>query len=479
MKEDSKLISVITQLAFCILLVYITLFNLSDFGDYKGYYNILQYLSIVSIAVFLITNRYKLISPYTFIIIFSYLYNCGQVWLMLFDVKLSYSSFTIDRYSYQNLAYALSYFLLAMNLIHLFGLISIKQNNADYYTAGETNMRTLNEDNDRKNEALKYTGIVILILCMVFLTFNDVVQIITASKYGYAVSYAIGRNNKLIYALINLFPLSVIILMVTAKTKKVKNFVFWYAIIRSVLLMLLVGNRGQYIALVCTVILIKTFLKPREKKIRTTNYVVVGFILIFLASFVASIRNSPSLSLSPGYVIEYIINNNAVVALLQELGGTFVNIILVLNYCPISLPFGMGISYLGSFISFIPLASNFFPELIQYNDVGFMLNQYFHKGSGLGGSFLAELYYNFGWYSLIGMPILGVLFGKLFSIFEDDEMTLKQSAFKIVITTYTFYATLMYIRGNFYTITTYMRYLVYALILYYIILSVINKRART
>ena len=479
MREDSKLTSVIIQSTLCFsLLVYVSLFNVSGYESYKDYYTILQYLSIVSIVVFFITNKYKLISPYTFLMAFSYLYNCGQVWLLLFGIELSYSSFTIDRYTYQNLADALSYFLLAVNFIHLFGLLSIKRNNLRN-TDDERNDITataVSKDDRSENLALKYTGFAILVLCMVLLTYNDLVQILTASQYGYTVAYTIGRDNKLIYALINLFPLSVIILMVTAQTTKVKNLVFWYAIIRSIALMLLVGNRGQYIALICTIFLLRTYLKPKIEKMRILRYVVGGFGLIFIASYVAAIRNSPSLSLSPEFIIDFIINKNAVVALLQELGGTFVNTILVMNYSPNELPYGMGISFLGSFISFIPLASKLFPEMILYNDVGSMLNQYFHKGYGLGGSFLAELYYNFGWYSLIATPIIGALFGRLFSIYEDNKTFLKQSSLKIVIITYTFYAMLMYIRGNFYTITTYMRYLVYALICYYVILTLINTR---
>lgn len=469
-----KFVSVLIQLALCIMLAFLAMVNNTNYTDYQSYYSILQYLSMASVIVFLLTNQCRFISPYTFIILFAYLFNCGQVWLSLFGIDFTESSYTIDRYTYQYLAYSLSYFLLAINIIHLFGLAAIKRNKGNN-TADEINILTIKKDDYKKNLALTYTGILILILCIIFLTYNDIQQIIAASRYGSDLAYVIGRNDRFLYALINLFPLAIIILMVTVKTKKVRRLVVWYAIIRSVLLMILVGNRGQYIVLLCTIMLVNYSLYNQEGKRSFIKYAVIGFFLVFLVSFVAALRNAPTISLSSTFIINYMINHNAVVELLQEMGGTLVNTILVFMYSPSQLPYGMGISFLGSFISFFPLASRLFPELVQYIDLGLILNGFFFKGSGLGGSFTAELLFNFSWYSLFFMPFIGILFIKFSRIFNDKKILINQSSLKISIYSYMAYALMMYVRGNFYTIILYMRFLVYVLILYFLILAIVNK----
>ena len=460
------------QLIICLIVTVISvlIFN-GSFNEHEAYYKMLQYFSILCFTIFLFTNPYPLISCYSFIIIFSYIYNCGQVWLMAFNVDFTYTSYLIDRYSYSDISYALLFFLIIISIIHLFGILFYKPDITKDDIDSKKSVLKLKE-----NVALKYTGIIILVLCIIFLSYNDIKQIINAQILGYAESYTIGRDDKLLYALYHLFPLSIFILMLTIKENKTRQIVFWFAILRSVFLMLLIGNRGQYMSLICVLIVLKKAIDGKlNNKNNYLNYLSWLIILIIISSFVAASRNVTSNVLSINTFTDFIFTNNILVQFFQELGGTLVNTILVVINCPYSLDFGLGISYLGSLVSFIPFGSIIFENVVEYNDLGDVLNNYFHKGSGLGGSYIAELYFNFGWFSFIIAPLFGFTFSKISQKLNSCTIYEEKSALSTAIYAYTFYAILMFVRGNFYDIMVYARYLVYVLLLYFILRIILKK----
>lgn len=119
--------------------------------------------------------------------------------------------------------------------------------------------------------------------------------------------------------------------------------------------------------------------------------------------------------------------------MLQELGGTFINTILVIELCPTRLAFACGKSYLAALLQFIPLGSNLLPGMSEYANLGSLLNQYFAKGSGLGGSFIAELYFNFSWMSLILIPIFSYIVVRLDRVITNRNSSVLKRPFHITI----------------------------------------------
>lgn len=465
--KSKQYISIIIQMFFCFFIGILVVNGKNRYDNY----NLFLYISVISLCLFFITNVYKTISVFTFFVLASYIYNCGQNWLVLFHINMTSSSFLITLYDKDITTKALSFFLLAINLIQLTGLLSFRTEDGRIGNESRSHI----SDYRRNDIELKYLGIILFIFCLIVLSINDTQQIIHAQSQGYANSYRLGRNNSLIYAAYYLYPLAIIILIITSNNIKIKKILYSYAIIRAFILMLLVGNRGQHIVMLCLLLLLHNNDKSSNKKSYTLKYLIMGLLLIIFIPFVASIRNQSGIERDYLSFLQFIMQNNPLIQLLQELGGTFVDIIMVFGLCPNYLPFGKGISYLASTIGFIPNGSLLIPNWIKYFEIGLLLNNYFPKGDGLGGSYLAEFYYNFGWYSLLIIQSIGIIISKISKEFSSRKISL----LKKVIYSYFVYALMMYIRGSFHDILIYIRYLIYALVIYMILKILIRQRERS
>ena len=64
-------------------------------------------------------------------------------------------------------------------------------------------------------------------------------------------------------------------------------------------------------------------------------------------------------------------------------------------------------------ITLVPGLRNVISQFNEYTDIGVICNTLFHKGASLGGSYFAELYYNFYGFSILLAPIFGFFFAKI------------------------------------------------------------------
>lgn len=419
-----------------------------------------EWMALISIIVFFVTNTHKLVSAYTWIMLIAYVYQFGQLWLLLLGVSMPQSSYLITNFEVEHIISASWFFLILITLIHLFGTIFSREEDYD--------LKKIHAVPDeavlyRKAKALEATGILFLFFCALVLTYNDVRQILAAEINGYVGAYHIGTDNGLIYMCMKIFPLCIAAMMCSEK-KIIVNIAFCYSMVRSLVLMLLVGNRGQYIAMIMLCLLLKLLGNHKIKTKQLVKLGILGILLVFLSSFVANTRDI--VESDSATLIKAIVDNNIMFQFLQELGGTMVDLIMVVDLSPDILDWGYGISYIGSFIVLIPKMSSLFPELTIYNSIGSVLNPFFSKGSGLGGSFCAEIYLNFGWLSILFTPLMG----KLLSVMSYNIRKNRNSPVtKRVFNAYMFFVTLMYIRGGILDFAVYLRYGFYFMLVYFLV----------
>ena len=67
-------------------------------------------------------------------------------------------------------------------------------------------------------------------------------------------------------------------------------------------------------------------------------------------------------------------------------------------------------------------------------------------GGGIGSSYIAEAYWNFGYYSLFIMLIIGFIIGRLNKMF--DKAVIENNYLKIFMTTYIFTIISFYVRSD-------------------------------
>ncbi len=433
---------------------------------------ILEYLSLFSLITFFITNPYRLLSPYTMIILLLYIYNCGQVWLLLFGLYSLTSSFSIVNFTTSTLIESISYFLLLIHLTHLFGCLFYKRQVSAVNDA---------EDEDSVDYSIEKlccnrVSWLIFLFCLVFMIPTDMKQIVIASVSGYTEAFTVGNDNSLIYLAWNIYPFSVMGLLLTEKSGR-RRAIKYFVIARAIILMLLVGSRVHHMTLLCVVLITEYLLSfnPQIKRRKMKRWVIVLSVVgcILLVPTVAYIRDGGV------NVLSYFIKMNPIVLLLQEMGGSLINVLLCVDYCPNVISYGYGGTYLFGVVTFFPKLISFFPQLIQYGAVGNILNPYFEKGAGLGGSLVGDLYFNFGWYSLFLTPLLGGIIAKLSNSISKLTSEKNIRSLKATVYLFLFYIFAFYTRNAMATLVAQMRYLFYALILYFIVQQIVLYKLQT
>ena len=129
----------------------------------------------------------------------------------------------------------------------------------------------------------------------------------------------------------------------------------------------------------------------------------------------------------------------------EEAGYTFLATSTIVTYSPSVIPFRYGYSYINSAAMIFPnLFWDVHPAALINTDIVFkgFLTQY----GGIGSSFIAEAYWNFGYVSLFISFIFGILIGILskkmaiYSMFKNSKM--------FYLTIYLAYISLFYIRSD-------------------------------
>lgn len=428
-----RLTSLIIQIFFMLVLI---TSNSYDFSSSEEKFGMLVILSFCDLVIFSVFNCAGLLSASWFTVIFLYVYNFGQAWLLFWNIPLKKGNFTIAQYSNANINDAMYYALAIITCLQLAITLFYKDNIKKQIKEKVVGLP--------KSKLLLQVTKIVAGVCFLIDMINNIEQIIAAQTHGYIDSYVIGRDNVLIQTATYLFPFLITLLILQMK-KREQVIVFTYAMIRSLVMMLLVGNRGQYIAMI--IILLLLYMKDiRESKGESiwqyVMLVIVGLFLLSIASYVADTRGTIGETTT---FTEHIKNNNVILAMLNELGGTLINTILIMGQCPQNISFGRGISYLGSVFHLIPGFANLFPNIVQYNDLGSILNNYFIKGEGLGGSYIAEMYFNFSWLALGFQLLFGYLLVQCDNILRRGN----DNCLKRAIVYHYIFAIFMYTRGNF------------------------------
>lgn len=282
--------SIINIMMISSFLVFIVMGQIGGIDNTESSFRYYAWLTIVSFVLFIISNNSGIFSATWFVILFLYIYNCGQVWLELFRIELDYSSFTITRYSYYNISKAICFFLMVINIFEICAIYFNKTVN------GVAKNEYLNEfEAEQNNIALRTTLKIMSFVCIITVLYNDIMSILLAQTAGYLETYRTGRDNSFIIMMIEMYPLLIVSWILIGKPLEKKIFGM-YAVIRSILMMFLVGNRGQYIAMLVVLFLIynieiKNNTNAKISLKKGVGILILGAGILSIASYVAASRN--------------------------------------------------------------------------------------------------------------------------------------------------------------------------------------------
>lgn len=451
--------------------------------------------SIIVIVVFSIipsygfmlysTKKHMGIARFYFVFItLTIFFYFGQHLLVILDKSylLSQNHTILDgRIKDQSIINASYLILQSLLLIHIgyFYSIKYKKNAIDLKTD-----QLKRSDIDKKvYKSFKFIAWTLFFISAVAMIIKLSYLIQLNQLYGYLERRAIessdeftsGLGNFALYLSEWFFP-SIYMLFIF-NTQKFKNKSMYLIIGAFSVLYLMSGSRFLLLKLGMGIFLIQyIWIKPLTKK-STITIIVLGVIGVVVLKIISLARAIPNVGFSSmSMILSELFSQGLFSGILWETGITFTSISNIIDKAPSVIPLFYGKSYLGSILIFLPSFMRFgFFETYNLSVSAIFSPLYYNTNFiGYGSSFIAEAYYNFGYFMLFFMMFIGVLFGKLENALYKARLT--RNAPMFFLTTYILSELIYIVRNDMYPIP---RYIVYYAIVPLIIFRLLNVLLQT
>lgn len=417
----SKYNFIFYHLLWVLSLILIYLIYLSNEIDVNSLNKIISFAFIINfvwglISWYVLTK--SIFDPYILFFIAAASFNGGQIFLEAFG--LNELGFLGGEFTKLHQFLTVYYITISLALFHLGGLISFKK---------------VALKKGKISSIFNEKNILIIGLFLLTISFIPTIIILKSSlfkvlNFGY---FGLFTGKKLtginaINTRLSLFfiPATIFILI---GGKKSKGFIILslILILTSTLIRFFIGDRsGAVLPLIAYFWTWHKVIKPIPVFLLASIGAFLLFIVFPLVSLTRNISGIYRLNFE--FLKEaFLTIQNPAVSIISEMGITSITMAYTLQLVPYVEPYQLGKSYFYGFYSIIP---NFFAEVHPAKAYGtpsdwlvWTVNPYFaREGGGLGYSFIAEAYLNFGWIGgLILLIILGFLTGKLHTLTLDKN----------------------------------------------------------
>lgn len=350
-----------------------------------------------------ISNRIEL---YVVFLICTYLFYYGRYFLLFVD----YDKYIDELNAYNSVGF--------INHVALFTLLCIEVMHLFYIVFSS---KKLKRNILFQNWKYNISAVSIVAWVMFFVSFYFSIKVllmnISATRmYGYAYAlqaYYSGYRVERFFS--NFLPGAFILLILRYKDNKFISCVVYAFLVIYLVLYFLSGSRLQAVLLIFALILAYEYEFRHFNRKRLIKLGEALVALCFLLIIISSIRNGIQNSASVTDALKTLKNgadDNFITKLLNECGFQIYSIAVVIKNCPSMVPYNFGLTYIKGIGQLMPnLLWDQNPFMQESIDTIF--GYYFNGGTyGIGSSFIAEAYYNFGYFSILLMPLIGFLFAK-------------------------------------------------------------------
>lgn len=432
LKQKNVLI-ILTDISLIILCLISCIFNTQK-------YNYLFLISVVCYAIMLISwirVSGTILNYVTVFFSLTYLYYFGQILLKSCGLPISYY-INIDN-TFSNVEICKTAYFILINILVLHASVIFFEG---FLKKKETRTRYVKTTYSKKDAAYTTTSLILLtisFICEVLVLFYKYkINIVSgyASALG-SVYNGAGAFSGIVRFLGSLFLPAVFAALVSTKGKKNTNIYVWVCYVLYLAIYFISGSRfDAVISLMGVVLLYHNYYKKIDLK-KAIFICGIGIFVLVICSFMNNIRIVDSWGENTSYsavvkrAVELSLNNNFLMDNLSVTGVQLLVVTTILKYCPSYIPFTYGIYYLGGLLRVIPnlFFGNNNPLIT--NDIDTIFSTYLTKTHGMGSSFVAEAYYNFGYLSVIMMVIFGGLM--IFAMRKIDEVRKGINQNKILI----------------------------------------------
>lgn len=457
------------KIVFIAIILFVILFLLLGNGSIS-----LEFLSVFSLintivvmAIIFKTGK-RIFSIFSMFMLFLSVFHFGQAWLYSFggevDKTISYDIFAL--YSDLAIYNILMFSLLSYNLIALFWIIFFKEKSSSDLEIGYSYY----ENKAPERKLIFKFGIVFFCIFLVPVLIYDYLSITITAQFGHDGLYDNAGALSTWAAANSYFPLAIIMVLLGCDPKKNGwKWMYYYAIGRCLLLMILTGKRGSFIIPLLLYVFCKHHFIKKYKRRHIIGITIAGFFILSMISFISYGRGD----YNNMNFLEFIREKNIVVQILSELGSSLTTTILSYNYT-LSQGFLEGKSYLGALSVFFPMSDMFFSGIKDYMSVSALLNPYSPSSGALGGSLFGEMYINFGYYALLLSPLYAWAVSKIENIITNPN---RYSLFAVCSSIYISYGFWIYVRGNLVDVVFIAKRTLYVFIVFWIYKNFFVKRS--
>lgn len=323
---------------------------------------------------------------------FSWLFHCGQIVKYAFNIA---GNVPLSFYNYGTEQDFLKAFIFyfASQVFLCFGCLIGCLNKT--------------KEKSRPIENVNYGKLakILILLGIVPRLYIDISRVLVSVKSGYVEIYSLYFPQML--STIAFFCDAGCFLKLNVDKNKPGNNLFFLIVVLYKLFVMVSGAR-QYSF--CFLIVWVVFYSWNIKNIKAFQKLILALIVLVIVLFVGGIGSirQGGFSFDKFFASFSITNNSLVGDMLGEFGSGFLSLVVSINGFPNLHSYGYGKSYIAAIMSAVPKLVNLFPSLKE----SVTFTTLFTNTKFFGGSYLGEFYYNFSWFGVSGVFIVGYIVGK-------------------------------------------------------------------
>jgi oligosaccharide repeat unit polymerase len=359
-----------------------------------------------------------LFSPYIMFLLAAGMFNGGQLLLEVF--RLNPNGILENQFTSDALLRTIIYVLLGLTLFHLGALVS------RFHSF--TSLRRKLEDTDIR---IVGWGLFVVAIVPAVMLLKDAITAVMSSNilalYGNDDPTGFHAIPLLLSKL--LIPSALFILAGSRKSRFGVGISF-VIVLSYTLIMFVLGLRSAAIMPLLAYIWLYDRLVRRIPRIWIVLIGSIVFFLIFPIIAVFRTQSLATIDIAGG--ITGI--DNPALAIISEVGNSMLTVAHTMDLIPLIRDYDLGQGYLYALLTIVP---NFFWELhpsvahgLAADWLSWQIDPgYASIGGGYGYSFIAETFFNFGWYGVLLMGAIGYTFARFARSAEETNSAAKLAMF--------------------------------------------------
>ncbi|MFF5993401.1 O-antigen polysaccharide polymerase Wzy [Lysinibacillus sp. KU-BSD001] len=365
----------------------------------------------------------KMFSLTILFLIFSFITHLGMVIIFGFKVDIDLPWNPLSTIT-TNMFKEASFFALCSHVFLTYGMLIILAKRKKYTS-------TVLDDNNFENTTsvlhlTKSIGLILFSIGLVPMLYIDSSKAILYINGNYLDTFQIGVPS-VVYLIAGFSDIGIMMLLIGNKNNKQKVFiVLIFATIYKGILMF-TGGRGEPILFLLTLYFIYfNFIRVNKMKVHQVILngcliYIVGYVLTFISQIrMMSINNMDTfIELAKKSFIDF-----SPFAVIAEFGSTIITLGIAIDFFSSNQDYQYGINYVFALL-------NAFPNIGGVLDFTTLKTIYVYNFPGnirtfLGGSYLGEVYYSFGYVGAVFVTFIGMAIGyisvKIEELYERQQL---------------------------------------------------------